>query len=144
MWVVAGAAMVMTAAVVVKNKIADLRAENAFLAQIIKALMEHVNPSSGHFANFALTIGMTAEHVAKLSEFWNWAELQDRATLTKEMIVKEYEARMPIEIRHHLMHMLQLHRKDHTPQFLFYTDLVLGKEPPPDVRAEGANETPPP
>ena len=120
------------------KKIADLRAENVFLAQIIKALMESVKPSQGHFANFALTIGMTAEHVAKLAEFWNWASMQDRAMLTKEMIVKEYEARMPIEIRHHLAYMLQLHRQDNTLQFLFYADLVLGKEPASDVSAEAA------
>ena len=117
---------------------ADLRAENVFLTQIIKVLMESVKSSQGHFANFALTIGMTAKHVAKLAEFWNWADMQDRATLTKEMFVKEYEARMPMELRHHLAYVLQLHRKDNTPQFLFYADLVLGKEPASEVGAEGA------
>jgi hypothetical protein len=115
-----------------RKKIEDLKTENAFLLQIIGALMESVKPARGHYATFALTLGMTAEHVARLDEFWRWADLQDRSTLTKELLQKEFEARMPIELRGHLEYVLRLHRKDQTPQFLFYADLVLGKA---DVQA---------
>jgi hypothetical protein len=110
-----------------RKKIEDLKTENAFLLQIIAALMESVKPARGHYATFALTIGMTAEQLARLDEFWRWADLQDRSTLAKELLQREFEARMPIELRGHLEHFLQLHRKGQTPQFLFYADLVLGK-----------------
>lgn len=110
-----------------RRKIDDLRTENAFLLQIIAALMESVQPVRGHYATFALTLGMTAEQVASLDEFWKWADLQDRSTLTKERLVQAYEARVPIELRAHFEHFLRLHRKDRSLQYSFYADLVLGK-----------------
>ena len=40
--------------------------------------------------------------------------------------------RGPKKLRGQLEQMLEAHRHDKTPQFLYYADLVLGKEAPAD------------
>jgi hypothetical protein len=113
-----------------KRRIEDIKARNTFLDEILRSLMYTVNPPRGHYAVSALLNHLTAEEVAMIDEFWKWAEMQDRLTLTKEALIQAFDARMPMKLRGKLEEMLADHRKDGTPQFLHYADLVLGKDEP--------------
>jgi hypothetical protein len=115
-----------------KRRIEDIEARNAFLDEILRSLMYTVNPSRGHYATAALLNHLTAKEVEAIDEFWNWAEMQDRATLTKESLIRAFDARMPKKLRGQLEQMLEDHRRDKTTKFLYYADLVLGKEAPAD------------
>ncbi len=111
-----------------KRRIEDLKARNYFLDEILRSLMYTVNPPRGHYASSALFNHLTAKEVAMIDDFWKWAELQNRSTLTKEALEQGFDARMPKKMHGKLADMLADHRKDQTAQFLFYADLVLGNE----------------
>lgn len=111
-----------------KRRIEDIKARNALLDEIIKTLMDTVKPPNGNYAMFALTFYLTADEARIIDEFWKWAGMQDRATLTKEALIQAFNARVPMKLRGHLEQMLREHRKDQTPQFLFYAGLVLGND----------------
>jgi hypothetical protein len=95
--------------------------------------MYTVKPPHGHYAISALLNHLTAKEVAAIDEFWKWADLQDRSTLTKKALEEAFDTGMPTKLRGQLGQMLEEHRKDNTPQFLYYADLVLGKEPSTEV-----------
>ncbi len=111
-----------------KRRIEDLKARNDLLNEMIQSLMDVVKPPRGNYAMFMLTFHMTAAETASIDEFWKWVEMQDRSTLTKEALLNTFENRMPQKLRAHLDQILKEHRKDQAAQFLFYADLVLGKE----------------
>jgi hypothetical protein len=112
-----------------KRRIENLKARNDLLDEMIQSLMDVVKPPRGNYAMFILGSHMTAAETASIDEFWKWAEMQDRSALTKEMLLNAFDHRMPQKLRGKLEQMLQEHRKDQAAQFLFYADLVLGKEP---------------
>lgn len=114
-----------------QRRIEDIKARNAFLDEMLRSLMYTVNPPRGHYAISALLNHLTAKEVEMIDEFWKWADMQDRSTLTKEALIRAFDARMPMKLRGQLAQMLEDHRKDQTPQYLHYADLVLGKEDPP-------------
>jgi hypothetical protein len=111
-----------------KRRIEDLKARNELLDQMIQSLMGAVKPPRGNYAMFIMAFRMTAAETATIDEFWKWAEKQDRSTLTKNALLNAFDMRMPQKLRGQLEQILKEHRKDQTPQFLFYADLVLGKE----------------
>ncbi|MBK9266054.1 MAG: hypothetical protein IPM54_40500 [Polyangiaceae bacterium] len=117
-----------------KRRIEDIKARNAFLDEVLRSLMYTVNPPRGHYAISALLNHLTAKEVEMIDAFWKWADMQDRSTLTKEALIRAFDARMPMKLRGQLSQMLEDHRKDQTPQFLHYADLVLGKEGPPGAQ----------
>lgn len=117
-----------------KRRIEDLKAQNYYMDWVLGALIDTVKPEKIHYAMCALRYKFTADQVAQLDEFWKWADLQDKSTLTKEQLLREFESRMPYQLKGKLDEILMWHRKDRTPQFAFYANLVLGKEdPPPDA-----------
>lgn len=111
-----------------KRRVEDLRARNALLDDILRTLMHTVKPPHGNYAAFALMYHLTAKEVELLDQFWKWADMQDRKTLTKERLMEAFDARMPMKLRGQLGEMLREHRKDQSAQFLVYADIVLGKE----------------
>ena len=111
-----------------KRRIEDLKARNAFLDEILRSLMYTVNPPRGHYAAAMLLNHLTAREVAAIDEFWKWADTQERSTLTKESLMEAFHERMPTKLQGKFEEMLEEHRKDQTPQFLHYADLVLGKQ----------------
>lgn len=121
-----------------KRRIQDLQTQNDNITWVLGALVDAVKPPKAHYAMYALMGHFTAEMVATLDQFWKWADLQDKSTLTKEHLLKEFESRMPIRLKGNLEEILGEHRKDGTPQFAFYADLVLGKEDPQKPAEEGA------
>ncbi len=120
-----------------KRRIEDIKARNTFLDEILRSLMYTVNPPRGHYAIYALLNHLTAQEVATIDEFWKWADMQDTSTLTKEALTRAFDARMPMKLRGKLEEMLADHRKDGTPQFLYYADLVLGKDQPAGSGRDG-------
>jgi len=110
-----------------KRRIEDIKARNALLDDIIRILMHSVNPQTGHYATFALSHHLTAKETAMIDAFWKWADLQDRDSLTKEFLVKAFDERLPVKLHGQLEQVLREHRKDQTPQFLHYAEIVLGK-----------------
>jgi len=113
-----------------KRRIEDLKARNALLDELIRTLMHTVNPPAGNYALFALLHHLTAEETTMVEQFWKWAEVQDRASLTRESLIQAFDVRAPTKLRGQLEDILLAHRKDQTPQFLRYADLVLGKDCP--------------
>lgn len=112
-----------------KRRIEDLKARNELLDEMIQSLMDVVKPPRGNYAMFILAFRLTAAESATVDEFWKWAEMQDRSTLTRETLIKAFDMRAPQKLRGQLEQILKEHRKDHTAQFFFYADLVLGEEP---------------
>ena len=110
-----------------KRRIEDLKARNELLDEMIQSLMGVVKPPRGNYAMYILAFRMTAAEAATIDEFWKWAEMQDRSTLTGETLLKAFDMRVPQKLRGQLEQILKEHRKDRTAQFLFYADLVLGE-----------------
>jgi hypothetical protein len=118
-----------------KRRIENLQNQNDHIRSVLFTLVSAVKPPKVHYAMYATVGHFTAEMVATLEQFWKWADLQDRSTLTKEDLLREFELRMPMRLKGRLDEILEEHRKDGTPQFAFYADLVLGKEDPPQTPA---------
>lgn len=109
-----------------KKRIKDLELQRRFISDVLVGLVEMIEPDHGHYAQFMQLICMAAAGDDSLDAFWLWADRQDPSTLTRELLVAEFEARVPPPLRGFFETILKAHRKDGDKAF--YCDLVLGKE----------------
>lgn len=118
-----------------EKRIKDLELQRSLLKDVLGGLLEAAQiTDAGNYAMCLLTLNVTAEQVDIIEAFWQWADRQDKSTLTRERLLAEFEARAPYQIKPHLEGYLKMHRRDGTKTF--YCDLVLGKESPAESKAD--------
>jgi hypothetical protein len=109
-----------------KKRVKDLEFQRRLLTDLLTGLRESAQVTTGNYAMHLLICGITAEQAEMVEAFWEWADRQDKSTLTRERLLAEFDARAPIQLKEHLVGHLMSHREDGTKTF--YCDLVLGKE----------------
>lgn len=117
-----------------KKRVKDLELQRRLLTDVLIELRETARVTTGNYEMYLLMAGVTAEQVDIIEAFWQWADRQDKSTLTRERLLAEFEARAPIQLKDHLEGYLKMHRLDGTKTF--YCDLVLGKETPGETKAD--------
>lgn len=108
-----------------KKRLKDLELQRRLITDLLVELREAAQIRTGNYAMYLLMCGTTAEQVEMIETFWQWADRQEKSTLTRERFMAEFEARAPLQLKHALEGLLVAHRRDGAKTF--YCDLVLGK-----------------
>jgi hypothetical protein len=108
-----------------KRRLKDLELQRRLITDVIVELREAAQVKTGNYAMYLLMCGTTAEQADMIETFWQWADRQEKSTLTREQLLAEFDVRAPVQLKGALEGLLMAHRRDGTKSF--YCDLVLGK-----------------
>lgn len=108
-----------------KRRLKDLELQRRLITDVLGDLQEAAQVKTGNYAMGLLIRGLTAEQADMLETFWQWADRQEKSTLTREQLLAEFDARASVQLKGALEGILMDHRKDGAKTF--YCDLVLGK-----------------